>query len=102
MVRGGKASPAASNSARTELTCGSGSGAIQRTHDPGSGKKGLARFLVPRRSFYGGLWWWRSGGAAGPRRRGVLCSNCGSAAGARLGFMTAEVRASSGRQRGYL
>ena len=42
-VRGAKASPAASNSARTELTCGSDSGAILRTLEPGSGKKGLAR-----------------------------------------------------------
>jgi len=44
----------------------------------------------------------RGSGAPGPRRRGVLCSNYGSAAGAGLGFRAAEVRASSGRQRGYL
>ena len=44
----------------------------------------------------------RGSGAPGPRRRGVLCSNCGSAAGAGLGFRAAGVRASSGRQRGYL
>ena len=43
MVRGAKTSPAASNSARTELTCGSDTGAILRTLEPGSGKKGLAR-----------------------------------------------------------
>ena len=33
---------------------------------------------------------------ADPRRRGVLCSNCGSAAGAGLGFRAAELRASLG------